>query len=427
MVADTQSTARHAPMPFASCFERCRRTVDRADKLFFPLVLLHNGPGWDQRYWQMSMKRISLAAVLVAAFAAPLPAQADLASGLGALQEAQYDKAMAELKPLAEAGDVEAQFRLGEMIENGWGGQASYQQALTWYRRAAERGHIDSTSRVGKFNENGLGVPRSRREAYDWYIKAAERGHPRAMGLIGRWNLEGIAKRPNFLLGKMWLNKAAAAGDAEAQGLIETLASKNFPIIDVPGTALPTEEAAQRVLAEVQNLLEPMLQAPSGSTRLKLAQPATITRSGDRQLVTLPLVELISGTGTWRLGVVQVVFAPDGDDYRVELRLPSLSRQVAADGHERGRLRIDGRNITGTWSSALHTLTDYTAELTGARYESAEGLPWVMTVGSVTAKRTYTPLGDGRYDVAELAEATDVRAEGGMARDRRVMTVGGAA
>lgn len=375
----------------------------------------------------MSMNRISLAAVLAATLAASLPARADLAAGLGALQEAQYDTAMTELRPLAEAGDVEAQFRLGAMIENGWGIRASYQQALTWYRRAADRGHVDAMVRTAEFNEHGLGIPRSRRDAYDWYLKAAEKGHPGSMARVGRWNLEGIAKRPNFLLAKTWLNKAAAAGNPEAQGLIETLASKNFPIIEVPGTAQPTEEAAQRVLAEIQNLLEPMLQAPSGSTRLKLAQPATITPSGDGQLVTLPLVELVSSTGSWRLGMVQVMFAPDGEDYHVELRLPALSRQVAADGHERGRLRIDGRKITGTWSSALHTLTDYSAELTGARYVSAEGLPWVMTVQSVIAKRTYTPLGDGRYDIAELAEATGIRAEGGVGLERRVITVGGAA
>ncbi len=375
----------------------------------------------------MPMKRISLAAILATAFAAPLPAQADLAAGVAALQEEQYDKALAELKPLATAGDVEAQFRMGQMFENGWSVRASYQEALVWYRRAADRGHVEATIRIGDFHQHGFGIPRSRREAYGWYLKAAEKGHPGAMALVGRWNLEGIAKWPDFLAAKTWLNKAAAAGDAGAQELIDTLASKNHPILDIPGTATPTEEAAQRVLAEMQNLLEPMLQAPSGSTRLKLSQPATVTPAGSGQLVTLPLVELLSNSGTWRLGVVQVLFTPEGDDYAVELRLPSLSRLLAVDGHERGSLRIDGRKITGLWSTALHTLTDYTADLTGIRYQSSEGLPWVMTVKGVTARRTYTPLGDGRYDIAELAESTDLRTEGGIGADRRVMTLAGAA
>lgn len=397
------------------------------DVLFFPPILVHNVPGSDQRYWHMPMKRLSLAAVFALAVTAPPPAWADLAGALALLQEAQYDKALAELKPLAEGGDGEAQFHMGEMFENGWGVQASYQQALDWYRRAADRGHVEAMLRVADFNRDGMGGPRSRREAYDWYLKAAQKGQPHAMALVGRWNLEGTAKRPDFLTAKLWLNKAVAAGDAEAQGIVDTLASKNFPILDIPGTTEPTEEAAQRVLAEVKNLLEPMEQAPPGSTRLKLGQPATIIKEGDGQLVTLPMVELTTSAGSFRLGTIQMLFNAIGDDYTVELRLPSLSRQMAPDGHERGHMKIDGRKISGVWSSSLHTLTDYTAELTGLKYVSSEGMPWTMTIHSITAKRSYTPLGEGRFDVADTAEATGLRTEGGTAPEQRVMTLASAA
>jgi hypothetical protein len=383
--------------------------------------------GSDQGYWLMPIKKISLAAVLAAAFAAPLPAHADLAGGMAALAEAQYDKALAELKPLAEAGDGEAQYQLGRIHENGWGVRASYQEAATWYHRAADRGHVPAMIRLAEFSLDGAAGPRNRREAYDWFMQAALKGDPRAMGLVGRWNLEGTAKRPDFLTAKKWLNKAAAAGDADSLALVEDLASKNFPILDIPGTDTPIELAAVRVMTEIKDLLEPMLQAPVGSTRLKLGQPPTVTKDGAGELVTLPLVEVVSAGGTWRLGTVQVLFTADGEDYAVDVRLPGISRLLAPDGHERGRLKIDSRKITGKWSTSLHTVTDYLADFSGLRYESAEGLPFTMTVRAVTGKRTYTPLGEGRYDVAELAEATDVATDGGVAAERRVMKLAGAA
>ncbi|CAE8650560.1 unnamed protein product, partial [Polarella glacialis] len=47
-----------------------------------------------------------------------------------------------KLEEEAEAGDEDAQFRLGEAFFNGWEGQASDQAAAaTWFVRAAEHGH----------------------------------------------------------------------------------------------------------------------------------------------------------------------------------------------------------------------------------------------------------------------------------------------
>lgn len=397
------------------------------DTLFFPAVFPHNSGGSDQRYWQMSMKRISLAATLAAALVAPCPAFADLAGAKIALENAEYDKAYGEIKPLAEGGDVEAQFEMGRIVENGWGTPASYQKALAWYRRAADRGHVAATVRVAEYYMNGYGIPRSRREAYDWYALAAQRGDVPSMTLVGRWNLEGIAKRPNFLAAKSWLNKAAAAGDAEAQAIVDDLASKNYPILEIPGTAEPTEEAAKRVLSEVKDLLDPMMQAQGGSAKVKLGMPATVTPAEGGHMVTLPLVEWTGDQGTWRLGTVQVVFTPAGADYAVELRLPSQSRLVSKDGNELGRLAIESRKLTGTWSTGLHTLTDYAAEFGKLRYTSIAGRPWEMTIEKLTASRSYTALGDGRYDVGELAEATNIRTEGGTAGGKDVMTLAAAA
>lgn len=346
----------------------------------------------------------------------------------GTVDDSHYAAEYQDLHKRAESGDVEAQFLLGEMLEEGVGVPPSYQQAMIWYRRAADRGHVEATVRVGEMFLNGLGVPRSRREAYDWFLQAANKGHPQAMTLVGRWNLEGIAKRPDFLTGKMWLNKAANAGDAEAQTLIDDLAAKNRPILEVPGSTEPTEEMARAVLAEVKDLIEPLLQAPAGSTRLKMRQAPAVARTAEgAHQVTLPMLELTSPQGTWRMGTIQLIFTPDGDDYAVQVKLPSQSRFLASDGHDRGRLLLGKRTVSGKWSASLHTLTDYTAELENWRYESLDGQAFTMILDRVAAKRVFTPLGEGRWDIAETSDITGIRSESGIGADKKVLCLANAA
>ena len=49
---------------------------------------------------------------------------------------------------LAEQGNIEAQFKLGEMHQEGLGVPADEKQALVWYTRAAEQGHTGAQERI---------------------------------------------------------------------------------------------------------------------------------------------------------------------------------------------------------------------------------------------------------------------------------------
>src|SRR3546814_13505721 len=71
------------------------------------------------------MRSIRIAALLAlplaAATLAPAPALADVKSGVEAWQRGDYQAAVAEWRPLAIAGDADAQFNLGQAYKLGRG------------------------------------------------------------------------------------------------------------------------------------------------------------------------------------------------------------------------------------------------------------------------------------------------------------------
>lgn len=343
-----------------------------------------------------------------------MPARADLAAGVQALDASDYATAHQALEPLAKSGNAEAAWHLARMYEHGWGVGASQSAAAAWYKKAGVAGKPEALFRYGECLEQGLGVVRSRKEALEWYKKAAAKGVPAAMTKVGLYALNGIAGKPNFLQARRWLNQAAEAGDAEAQAIIEDLIARRFPMVDAPGSAKPDEEAARRVLDEVKDLIAPMLQARSGGApRVKLAQPPVVAAAKDGHVVTLPMVELLTQDASVRLGNVQIAFKPDGDDYAVQVRLPSRARVVDMDGGGGATISLGSQAFTGRWSTALHTLTDYTAELGDLRLTS-EGAGFGVAIGGISGSRTFKPVRDGHFDVTEQVALTNVVIEGDM-------------
>lgn len=86
------------------------------------------------------------------------------------------------LMPLAQQGDVEALFLMGEIYYNGWGCKRSVSDAAFWYERAAEKGDSSLMNIVAIKYEVDL---KNSEKAFYWYKKAAENGHVSAMNLVG--------------------------------------------------------------------------------------------------------------------------------------------------------------------------------------------------------------------------------------------------
>jgi TPR repeat protein len=77
-----------------------------------------------------------VAAVLVALLSAPLSAQT-VKAGIEAWQRADYASAVGIWRPLAEKGDADAAFNLGQAYRLGRGVTINLGAAQSWFLRAA--------------------------------------------------------------------------------------------------------------------------------------------------------------------------------------------------------------------------------------------------------------------------------------------------
>ena len=136
----------------------------------------------------------TLLLALTIGFAA-LPASAQsVRAGIEAWQKGDAAGAVAIWRPLAEKGDADAAFNLGQAYRLGKGVPLDLAQAQSWLERAARKGHVDAAATVGLLLfQNGNRVSGMR-----WLKAAAEAGEPRALLMVGTamYNGDGVAEDP---------------------------------------------------------------------------------------------------------------------------------------------------------------------------------------------------------------------------------------
>lgn len=173
----------------------------------------------------MSAKYL-VAAMLAVAIAAPLPAQS-VKAGIDAWQRADYPGAIAIWRPLAEAGDADAQFNLGQAYRLGRGVPLDLSVAKIWFERAARSGHVDAETTLGLLTfQNG-----DRVTGLKWLKAAADQGEPRALLVYGTALFNGDGVPQDRVLAYALVSRAAAQGLEPAQ---ETLTQLNqlMPVAD---------------------------------------------------------------------------------------------------------------------------------------------------------------------------------------------------
>ena len=151
------------------------------------------------------------------------PAFADFQKGLDAYQSGDYATALKEWEPLAEHGDVDAQFHLGYMYSYGQGVTRDNITAVMWYEKAAKQGYIKALFWLGVTYEDGLaGVTQDYKAAIKWYELAAEQGH-----LYSQRKLHSLYIKPGATQSRRnalkWLKLAAEQGDAHSQWMLGSM------------------------------------------------------------------------------------------------------------------------------------------------------------------------------------------------------------
>jgi TPR repeat protein len=193
--------------------------------------------------------------------------------------DAEIERALAEGRVRAAAGDVIAQFSLGAMLYYGgddtalaidWLRKAAAQnyapaefqvaqlydfgfgvgqddgEALSWYRRAAEHGSAAGQRAVGDFYRKGRGVPLNAAEAARWYQRGAEGDDVRAQYELGHAYFSGSGVTRDYAVAYVWFSLAASQTPLvdNRKGLLEL---RNIAAARMTPEAVA--EAARRVAA----------------------------------------------------------------------------------------------------------------------------------------------------------------------------------
>lgn len=172
--------------------------------------------------------RLSIAPILVVLFSVPAFA-GPFEDGKALFEQGKEEAAFEVWKPLAEAGDANAQFWLGQMYDLGRGVAKNYAQAMQWYRRAAEQGHPVAQHNLANMYEAGQGaVPSeySLTAAASWYRRAAMQGYKPAEANLGILYANGRGVRRDYLEAYTWF--LLAGSDANRQALARKLTPQDI-------------------------------------------------------------------------------------------------------------------------------------------------------------------------------------------------------
>ena len=179
-----------------------------------------------------------IATALCGLAGAPLAAQS-VKAGIEAWQRSDYAAAVAIWRPLAEKGDADAAFNLGQAYRLGRGVTLNLGAAQSWFERAAQKGHVDAQATLGLLLFQNGNQP----DGLKWLKAAAEQGEARSLLVYGTALFNGDNVTQDPILGYAYVSRAAAQGLAPAK---ETLAQldKLLPLEDrTKGLALAMAKA----------------------------------------------------------------------------------------------------------------------------------------------------------------------------------------
>ena len=162
-------------------------------------------------------------AAAIALMAVATPALGDFATGLDACKRGDYAATIGAWRPLADAGNPQAQYMMGMLYAQGVGITRNYALARDWYEKAATAGLRAAQFSLGWLYYHGGeadagSVAIDRRQAARWLTAAADAGQPMASYIVGRMHLAGAAGLPaDEARACALLVRAAEGGVAMAQ------------------------------------------------------------------------------------------------------------------------------------------------------------------------------------------------------------------
>ena len=184
---------------------------------------------------------LSTAALLLA-----VPAHADVKAGVDAWSRGDFARAVAEWRPLAIAGDADAQFNMGQAYKLGRGVPIDPAQALEWFRKAADQGHLQAGDNYGI----GLFQANRRAEALPYLERGAARGEPRTQLVLGTRLFNGDGVKADYPRAYALMTRASQQGLPSASETLAQMDGFISPADRQRGLQLAQQYAAQATAAQ---------------------------------------------------------------------------------------------------------------------------------------------------------------------------------
>ncbi len=231
--------------------------------------------------------RILLLALGIGVAALPASAQS-VRAGIDAWQKGDTAGAVAIWRPLADKGDADAAFNLGQAYRLGKGVPLDLAQAQGWLERAARKGHVDAQATLGLLLfQNG-----NRVAAMRWLKGAAEAGEPRAMLMVGTalYNGDGVPADP--VTAYAYVSRAAAQGLPPAQA---TLADMD--------EVMPLEQRQKGVelAKKMASVKKPTAPAPAAAKSAPAKPVLPVTKQAEAKPTPAPTKAPVAVGGKWRI------------------------------------------------------------------------------------------------------------------------------
>ncbi|MEO8141537.1 MAG: SPOR domain-containing protein [Sphingomicrobium sp.] len=256
------------------------------------------------------MRVFLIAAILATAF--PVTAFATVRAGVDAWEKGDPARATDIWRALADKGDPDAAFNLGQAYRLGRGVPADSGAAKRWFERAARTGHVDAQVSLGLL----LFDIGDRDSALTWLGRAAERGDPRAMLVTGTALFNGDSMKSDPVLGYAYVSRAAAQGLAPARATLADM-DKVMPLAQrqkaialarrLAGIAAPAKEAPKTPAPKIARAASPprpkvALEAakPTPRPKVAMAESKPMPKPREASPAAKPPV-VVTGSGVWRI------------------------------------------------------------------------------------------------------------------------------
>lgn len=118
---------------------------------------------------------------------------------------------------LAKKGNAEAEFKVGEMYETGFGVKADKTEAMNWITKSANQGHETANFKLLYWDVEKNGFNAANKAKVDDLKAKAKAGNAQAEYYIGKMYAHGVGMKKDSNKAIKWLNKAALVGVLEAE------------------------------------------------------------------------------------------------------------------------------------------------------------------------------------------------------------------